>query len=340
VWLRLHRQHRAIAEAGNIRVPGDDYDGYIESHIRRLEALRRAGIVERINADHWSIPADYKARAAAYDPAQSRRANLRVLSTYDLDRQITSDGATWLDRELASPNRTPRADIGFGAEVSRALERRKDSLVDQGMAMRTPEGGVRAPRDLLSRLERQEIARAGLETAKSRGLTFKPAEIGNYVSGTLVGTVNLASGKFAMIDDSLGFSLVPWHPVARKAARMPCLRDRHAWRPYRLDLRARPRAQPLKEKALSPPIVNSHGPLLKPPPVARPWQRGLPFLPRSRHSGRRCEAGQMDGERATPPAMPGHAPEGVLAVVCLDNPRDNTRGKALPTSLPSLGPQE
>src|SRR5580704_359795 len=33
-------------------------------------------------------------------------------------------------------------------------------------------------------------------------------------------------------------------------------------------------------------------------------------------------------------------PEGVLAVVCLDNPRDNTRGKALWTSLPSLGPQE
>ena len=33
-------------------------------------------------------------------------------------------------------------------------------------------------------------------------------------------------------------------------------------------------------------------------------------------------------------------PEGVLAVVCLDNPRDNTRGKALWTSLLSLGPQE
>src|SRR5271169_4985636 len=33
-------------------------------------------------------------------------------------------------------------------------------------------------------------------------------------------------------------------------------------------------------------------------------------------------------------------PEGVLAVVCLDNQRDNTGGKALWTSLPSLGPQE
>jgi len=76
--------------------------------------------------------------------------NLRVLSTYDLDRQITSDDAPWLDRELISPNRTPLTQAGFGSEVSRALERRKDRLVDQGPASRTPEGGVRAPRDLLS----------------------------------------------------------------------------------------------------------------------------------------------------------------------------------------------
>jgi Protein of unknown function (DUF3363) len=40
-----------------------------------------------------------------------------------------------------------------------------------------------------------------------------PAEVGNYVSGTLVGAANLGSGKFAMIDDGLGFSLVPWQPM-------------------------------------------------------------------------------------------------------------------------------
>src|SRR5208337_234212 len=206
-------EHRAMAEAGHVRVPGGDFDGYIGSHVRRLEALRRAGIVERLDGDRWTIPVDYEARATAYDTAQSRRMNLRVLSAYDLDRQISSDGATWLDRELVSPNRTTFTQAGFGSEVSRALERRKDSLVDQGLASRTPEGGLRVPRDLLSRLEQQEIARVGPEMAKARGLTFKPAEVGNHVSGTLVGAANLGSGKFAMIDDGLGFSLVPWQPV-------------------------------------------------------------------------------------------------------------------------------
>jgi hypothetical protein len=186
---------------------------------RRLRQLRHepcppaGGIVERLDTDHWLILADYESRAAAYDLAQSRRANLRVLSVYDLDRQITSDGATWLDHELASSNRKPLTEAGFGAEVREALERRKDSLVDPGIATRTFDGRGLAPRDLLSRLEQQEIARVGPEMAKARGLAFRPAETGNYVSGTLVGSVNLASGKFVMIEDGLGFSLVPRHPV-------------------------------------------------------------------------------------------------------------------------------
>jgi hypothetical protein len=206
-------EHRAMAEAGHVRAPGGDFDGYIGSHVRRLEALRRAGVVERLDTHRWSIPADYEARAMAYDTAQSRRMNLRVLSAYDLDRQIGSDSATWLDRELVSPKRTPLTQAGFGSEVSRALERRKDSLVELGLASRTPDGGVRAPKDLLSRLGQRELARVGPEMAKARGLTFKPTQAGNYVSGTLAGATNLGSGKYAMIDDGLGFRLVPWQSV-------------------------------------------------------------------------------------------------------------------------------
>jgi hypothetical protein len=31
------------------RVPGGDYEGYVDAHVGRLEALRRTGIVERID---------------------------------------------------------------------------------------------------------------------------------------------------------------------------------------------------------------------------------------------------------------------------------------------------
>jgi hypothetical protein len=36
------------------------------------------------------------------------------------------------------------------------------------------------------------------------------------VSGTLVGSTQLASGRFAMIDDGIGFQLAPWQPVLDK----------------------------------------------------------------------------------------------------------------------------
>ena len=62
--------------------------------------LRRAGIVERIDADQWRIPDESEARAATHDAGRNSRINIRVLSTFDLERQIGSDGAAWLDRRL------------------------------------------------------------------------------------------------------------------------------------------------------------------------------------------------------------------------------------------------
>ncbi len=52
--------------------------------------------------------------------------------------------------------------------------------------------------------------------AAERGVAYEPAKAGEYVTGRLAGSVNLASGRFAMIDDGLGFQLVPWQPVLEK----------------------------------------------------------------------------------------------------------------------------
>ena len=193
---------------------GGDPDAFIRSHIRRLEALRRARLVERIDADHWKIPGDLPERGMAYDVRdQAKDFTIRTLSTLDLNRQVGSDGATWLDRELVSRDRTPLTKAGFGLEVREALDRRRQSLVDQGQAVRLDNGSIRAPKDLLERLERTEINRVGRQLAAERGLSYTPSQAGEYVSGSLKGSINLASGRFAMLDDGLGFQLVPWQPA-------------------------------------------------------------------------------------------------------------------------------
>jgi len=49
---------------------GKDPEAFVRSHVRRLEALRRAGHVERIDADNWRVPKDIVERGQAHDLSQ------------------------------------------------------------------------------------------------------------------------------------------------------------------------------------------------------------------------------------------------------------------------------
>src|ERR1700730_6971574 len=92
---------------GTIERLGGDPAAFVRSHVRRLEALRRAGHVEVVDADQWRIPVDLPARGQAYDRTRDRtNGSIRVLSPMGLEPQTSHDGATWLDRELASRERT------------------------------------------------------------------------------------------------------------------------------------------------------------------------------------------------------------------------------------------
>jgi hypothetical protein len=82
-----------------------------------------------------------------------------------------------------------------------------------GHAVRQDDGSIRASKGFVADLERAEIARVGCEMAAAPGLSFTTAGTGDYVSGKLVGATQLVSGRFAMIDDGIGFQLVPWQPI-------------------------------------------------------------------------------------------------------------------------------
>lgn len=211
-------EHLERARAAIDRIGGDP-EAFVRSHVRRLEALRRAGHAERIDGDHWRVPADLPERGQAYDLARDR-ANIRigVLSATGLDQQIGHDGATWLDRELVSRQRIALAGEGFGRDVKAALDKRKRALVEAGHVTDVGNGHVRAPKDLIQRLEAGEIERAGKALAAERRLQWRAAVSGNHVAGQLVGSTQFSSGRFAILetlsgDGGLGLSLVPWQPV-------------------------------------------------------------------------------------------------------------------------------
>jgi hypothetical protein len=210
----IYRPSRHLEQAKfEGRVPGGDYEGYVDAHVRRLEALRRAGIVERIDADQWRIPDDLVSRAAAHDAGRDRQASVRVLSPVDLGKQIGSDGATWLDRRLIHGEAADLAPAGFGQQVREAMDQRREHHIEQGDATRARNGRIFYRRSLLATLREREVARVGAEMAGTKGLPFRAATDGENVSGKFTGTVQLSSGKFAVVEQSHEFTLVPWRPV-------------------------------------------------------------------------------------------------------------------------------
>jgi len=139
-----------------------------------------------------------------------QRVALAVRSDMDLDAQVRAPGATWLDRRnLSSDGRDLGG--GFGTEVRAAMEARAEHLADEGLARRQGQRIIFA-RNLLDTLRRRELDAAASELSAEIGLPHTPSKAGEYVAGTVRQRLTLASGRFAMIDDGLGFQLVPWSP--------------------------------------------------------------------------------------------------------------------------------
>ena len=67
-------------------------------------------------------------------------------------------------------------------------------------------------RDLLATLRRRELDTAGAEFSAETGLPYHSVAEGESIAGLYRQRLSLASGRFAMIDDGLGFTLVPWTP--------------------------------------------------------------------------------------------------------------------------------
>ena len=152
----------------------------------------------------------------AYEDAQGqRRVALAVRSDLDIHAQVNATGATWLDRQAVAREPIALSEGGFGAEVQQALEQRAEHLIGEGLAERQG-GRVVFARRLLNTLRIREVSALGEKLAAENGLPFNHAGGGEYVAGSYRQRFTLASGRFAMIDDGLGFQLVPWSPSLEK----------------------------------------------------------------------------------------------------------------------------
>ncbi len=202
--------HHLVIEQGRAK-DGRDPQEVVASHVRRLEALRRAGIVERVAEGLWKVPDDLTERGRQYDAQRLGGVAVELKSHLPIERQARVIGATWLDQQLISSGRG-LGDLGFGGDAKQAMQQRADFLEEQGLAQRRSQRVILA-RNLLGTLRNRELAQAAKDIAAETGLEHRPVADGQRVAGIYRRSIMLASGRFAMLDDGLGFTLVPWKPV-------------------------------------------------------------------------------------------------------------------------------
>ncbi|MGH8323135.1 MAG: relaxase/mobilization nuclease domain-containing protein, partial [Steroidobacteraceae bacterium] len=149
------------------------------------------------------------------DAAGRQRLAIASRSDISIEAQVTANGATWLDRRLVSNEAMSLSEGGFGHEVREAMNARIDHLVEDGLARRQGQRIIFA-RDLLETLRKRELEATAAKLAAETGLPYQSAAEGEHVAGIYRQRVALASGRFAMIDNGLGFSLVPWSPSVER----------------------------------------------------------------------------------------------------------------------------
>jgi Protein of unknown function (DUF3363) len=69
---------------------------------------------------------------------------------------------------------------------------------------------------LSSSLQRRELLRVAGPISKELGKPFAETQTGDAIEGWLARRIDLVSGKFALVEKSREFTLVPWTPVLEK----------------------------------------------------------------------------------------------------------------------------
>ena len=193
-------------------------EAYAASHVRRLEAMRRAGTgPERLEDGSWTIPEDHLARARTYAARQrrDRPVAVSVMSRTPVAALVAKEAPTWLDRELDGGGGSAVRDAGFGREVRTALAARRQWLVEQQLA--DPDGAtLRLREGAMDRLRQRELVQAGDRLAQEVDKAFAPASMGERIEGVIARRVDLEGGSYALVERSRDFTLVPWRNVLER----------------------------------------------------------------------------------------------------------------------------
>ena len=186
--------------------------GYIAAHVRRLEALRRSsGLVERLKDGTWRIPDTHLANIERDQQKRARNAprTLEIRSALPLEKQITHHGLTWLDQRPVQDSNLK----GFGAEIADAKALRQNHLLQRGLLASTRQS---LTPDQTKALRQTGLKNEADKVAKRLAKTYQTAPTKGQIIGTFTGHVDLADGRYAILEGKHNFTLVRWRQIMER----------------------------------------------------------------------------------------------------------------------------
>ena len=184
---------------------------YAQAHVRRLEALRRKNLVARQSDGSWRIPSDYLERAADYEVQRTRRmpAGLERDSQLTLRQMERAEGVTWLDTTLANDGVDTERAPNFRAAFEKRVERLRSMGLETGI-------DGKLPSQTIENLKTMDLRSAAERLEREVGKPYSEIGSARQVDGIYRGSIERPSGKFAVIERSREFTLVPWRPIMEK----------------------------------------------------------------------------------------------------------------------------
>jgi type IV secretory pathway VirD2 relaxase len=204
------------AELHRERVP-TDREVYIDMHVRRLEALRVDGIVERSHDGAFYLPDDFEARVLRREGRGRESARIEVLDRHSLQTQERYRGPALLDAVVEGRmDLSQLRDAGFGRELLQGWENRKETLRELGLGHDRADGFYTTidAGERLREMERENL-RQMVERETGRVAHF--ARDGERVQGHFVSRVHGADRTLALIAHGETATLAPWRPEMDRA---------------------------------------------------------------------------------------------------------------------------
>lgn len=201
-------KHRVYVEKEMSFIEPEDRQGYLDSHLKRLETLEKKEIVEQLKDGRYKVPDDLIEKGVELTREINESENKRfyplidILSKEPLKELAGAEKKTWLDKELYKGSRGKGGLSGTNAQIEDALEQRKEWLIERNLGFVQSNGHFAFRDAAFGKLDVMEVLNAGQSLADQAEVTFNKQKVREEQAYQYIGFVKLETGYWAVVGNT------------------------------------------------------------------------------------------------------------------------------------------